>query len=277
MVGLVVIRLSLTAAIDPRVVVPAIFLWASLFAWIGWLAAFTLPQVTTRTQTCVLLVAAAQVCALASGLLFWFVDETKGTANDLFWLKSSLCFAILGFTLGDAGVTATFEAVVSRKKIMQFASQRSIGCTIGCVVGSVWAMTCSVLLKSSFLTSLPLALSSGSLLYVIYWQANKHFGEHTSHSIKLQETLLKEAIRVEHQQRAGINREQTYFWSLDSEDLARDRPECVTNDPYKSRVSAGMFTSQMRSGTSQLVSGRQYQSRAGAQTFRSGVYNSTVS
>lgn len=270
---------SYTSTIDPRVVVPSLFFKASLFAWIAWAVSYCLPKVTTQTTTSIALITASQACAIASGVMVWLVDVKTSSVNDtdVAWLKSSLCAAVLSFQLGDAGVLSLFEAVVTRKQIMQYSKQRSIGTAIGCIIGSLWAVTSIVGFKSSFLASVPVIVTSSGLLYVVFAFLQTQLEPHASHSIKLQENLLKQTIRIEQQQRKGNNKEQTYFWSLDSEDLARDRPECITQDTYKSRVSAGLFTSQLKSGTSQLISGRQYQSRAGAQTYRSGVYNSSVS
>ena len=117
--------------------------------------------------------------------MLWMVNWKTGDDNDLYWLKSSVCFAWLGFQLGDAGVTSLFEAFVSRKKIMQYAQQKSIGSFIGSAIGSVWAITCTVILKSSFLASLPLVASSGFLIYMLYLKSKKHISEHSSHAIKL--------------------------------------------------------------------------------------------
>lgn len=108
-----------------------------------------------------------------------------------------------------------------------YLHRRTLVTTIGCALAATWSVFCMVTLNSTVLATLPQLAIFGLLLYALTAHIYKQIQPHQSYAIKLQEALLKDNIEVERKLRQGINDQRTYFCSLDSDDLVRDRPECI--------------------------------------------------
>lgn len=189
------------------------FLLASVFGWLCLLFAEILDRLSQKMSKSVVLIASSQVCGVLSGLMILMLDTKLKRVNDneLFWLKSSFCLAVLGCSAGELGVQALFEAIASRKQLVQLVNKRSLATCIGCAAGSAWAVMCIVSLKSTFLAALPSLIIAGFFLFIVVVFLRIQLQPHRAHSIKLQETLLKETIEIEEQQRKGQNFDRTYF------------------------------------------------------------------
>lgn len=128
------------------------------------------------------------------------------------------------------------------------------------MISSAWSTFAIVTLRSTFLAALPQLIITGFLLIVTIAALHRQFKPHYSHSLKLQEALLKENIDVERMQKKGYNHEKTYYCSLDSDDLLRDRPEFINQEISKVTDING---SLLRSNTSQLLSANDHSGVSG--------------
>lgn len=115
------ITVAMQIAFDPFSTASNIFLLASIYAWAGLILSHGIGFVRhlTKTSQSVLLIGASQVCGVLSCIcVLWLDTRSKGfndIASELFWLKSGLFLAVLGYSLGETGLNKMFESIVSRK------------------------------------------------------------------------------------------------------------------------------------------------------------------